>query len=393
LVGYSGSECCKEVIENPHIHLRLLDPPSVPKIFNFLFIFRAIYKVFVQFFSLLWMLLFTIPKPDFILVQNPPAVPTLMIVKMVCSFRGSKLVIDWHNYGYTILALSLGQRHFAVYLYKWMEKWFGGGAYGNFCVTNAMRQELRDNWGIKARVLYDKPPHFFRETPLPARHNLFERLDKDFRRVCPKDGVHRDHAANNETLFTVKRDNTIQLKDDRPVLLVSSTSWTPDEDFSVLLEALQYYNEKALQMKKEGAKPPSILLVVTEYVSMLTVWLAAEDYPLLLGAADLGISLHTSSSGFDLPMKIVDMFGCGLPVCAINFNCLSELVKHGQNGLIFNDSKELAQQIFSLLKDFPHKTKQLDTMRHNLREFQENRWEDNWATVALPVFTQKLKAR
>lgn len=75
LVGYSGklfslesiycegSECCKEVRENPRIHQRLLPPPSVPYIFNFLFIFRAIYKVLVQFFSLLWMLMFTIPKP------------------------------------------------------------------------------------------------------------------------------------------------------------------------------------------------------------------------------------------------------------------------------------------------------------------------------------------
>ena len=39
------------------------------------------------------------------------------------------------------------------------------------------------------------------------------------------------------------------------------------------------------------------------------------------------------------------MFGSNLPVCAIDFACLSELVQDGVNGFVFQDGQQLASQV------------------------------------------------
>ncbi|KAK3581816.1 hypothetical protein CHS0354_028823 [Potamilus streckersoni] len=395
LVGYAGSEVQRELVNNDDVSIYYLTEPPVflkklPRLLCY------VTKVFFQSVSLGVTLLLN-PKCGYILIQNPPSIPTIAVSVLVCLLRWSHLVIDWHNYGYTILGLTLGDQHPLVRFSRWYEYFFGKFSQDNICVTNAMREDLSNKWKIKAHVMYDRSAAMFGETSLESNHDLFRRLSKDYPIFRP-----REKTSEYCTVFTQKSNGgEITYIKDRPALLVSSTSWTEDEDFDILLDALQDYDARKQKLNKDL---PDLICVITgkgplkdyysrkiealhlKHVQFCLPWLSTEDYPLLLGCADLGVCLHKSSSGLDLPMKVVDMFGCGLPVCAIHFNCLPELVVHGENGIIFKDSGELCQHLQDLLQNMSFSQSKLKQMRQNLKSFQSKRWHDCWRETVLPLF-------
>lgn len=59
------------------------------------------------------------------------------------------MLVDWHNYGHTILAMALRPEHPLVRLCYWIEGFFGRRAYYHFCVTKAMQKDLLAKWGIR----------------------------------------------------------------------------------------------------------------------------------------------------------------------------------------------------------------------------------------------------
>jgi len=93
--------------------------------------------------------LLLVSKPSFILLQNPPSIPAIPVCWFVSRIRGFQLIVDWHNYGHTIMALSLGKNHKLVKISHFIEQWFGKYADHNFCVTKAMAKDLKENWGIR----------------------------------------------------------------------------------------------------------------------------------------------------------------------------------------------------------------------------------------------------
>ncbi|XP_068003374.1 chitobiosyldiphosphodolichol beta-mannosyltransferase isoform X2 [Melanerpes formicivorus] len=357
---------------------------------------QYVLKVVVQAVQLLCTLL-RMEQPACVLLQNPPGLPGIAVAWAACLFWRSKLIIDWHNYGFTLMGLTHGRNHPLVQAAKWYEKLCGRLSDHNLCVTQAMREDLWLNCSIRAVTLYDKPAAYFKETPLDLQHQLFLKLAKEHE---PFRAEAVSWSGQSSAFTEVDgQSGEVRKAGGRPALLVSSTSWTEDEDFSVLLKALEGYEDSI----SEGAKLPSLVCVITgkgplkdyynglihqlhfKHIQICTPWLEAEDYPLLLGSADLGVCLHTSSSGLDLPMKVVDMFGCCLPVCAIHFECLPELVKHEENGLIFKDSNELAEQLKMLFLGFPSLEGKLHSFRENLRASKQPGWEESWDQTVLPL--------
>ena len=390
LVGYAGSAPHRAVREHAHITCHLLRPPVLrqqQRLPRPLFLAYSLLKVLNQCRQLLSVLLFVVSRPDFVLVQNPPAIPTLFVALFVARLRAAKLVIDWHNFGYTMLALKVGQQHPVVRLARWYERSMGRQADAHFCVSRALQAELRQHWSLHdVTVLYDRPAEVFVPTPPPVRADLFRRL-------------------HNESAFPATEYCPEAL--DRPALIVSSTSWTADEDFSLLLNAVSHCDALIHRHGEErpGRPFPSLCILLTgqgplrefyqeriarlvlHKIQVRTLWLSAEDYPLLLGAADLGLCLHRSSSGLDLPMKVLDMFGAGLPVCALDYGpCLAELVRHGENGLVFSSGAQLATQLYELFNRFPSNTPLLDHLRRHVLESGRIRWVEGWKREAQPVF-------
>ncbi|XP_076998001.1 chitobiosyldiphosphodolichol beta-mannosyltransferase [Tamandua tetradactyla] len=399
LLGFYNSKPYGEILQSNRIQITGLK--ELPRLAVGPRVLQYGVKVVLQSAQLLYALVVKVAPSAYIFLQNPPGLPAIAVCWGVSWLCGSKLVLDWHNYGYSIMGLEHGPSHPLVWLAKWYEKLWGRLAHLNLCVTHAMREDLARNWSIRAVTVHDKPAAFFKETPLDLQHQLFLKLARTHAafRDCS------EPASLERSAFTEQdpRSGKAVHRPGRPALLVSSTSWTEDEDFSILLAAL----EKFEQLSVDGEDLPSLVCVITgkgplkdhytrlisqqrfQRVRVCTPWLEAEDYPLLLGSADLGVCLHKSSSGLDLPMKVVDMFGCCLPVCAVNFECLHELVRHEENGLVFKDWEELAAQLKMLFSKFPDPAGKLHRFRKNLQESKQLRWDKSWEQTVLPLIMDR----
>jgi beta-1,4-mannosyltransferase len=318
-------------------------------------------------------LLLRIPAPDVVLVQTPPAVPVLAVATLAARLRKARLVIDWHNLTSAMLALRVGQDHRAVSLVDRYERALARRADGHLFVSMTMSTRLQPAWGISGRVFADHPAEQF--VPLSAVQRQ----------------RHRDQLL---------QELDVGIDEGRALIVISPTSWTLDEDMTLLGAAAIRVDALMNAGWRSADEPRELVIIVTgrgarresferwlaqaalTRVRIRTVWLSADAYPASLACADLGLSLHRSASGLDLPMKVLDLFGAGVPVAALDYGpCLRELVRDGENGWLFDSSEALAVR----LTEACDRPECLRPLLEGVRRASAVSWRAAWQRDAEPL--------
>jgi beta-1,4-mannosyltransferase len=296
-------------------------------------------------------------------------------------------------------------------------------ATAHLCVTEAVKTYLQEEFCIISNnisVLHNCSNSMFRPQSLHHNHEVLSRLHEHLCLACPRPlSWYRNLDLTRQTLFTeqsITDTNEYFPRPGRPALIITSTPFNPDEDLRELLfDALEDLDFEIAQQRLslkvlvvvvtgKGPRRSNFIqdgsIFIPFNVQIKTLWLQPADYPSLLACADLGISLHTSTSGIDMPMTILDFFGCHVPVCARRFPSLPELVQDDVNGRIFDTSQELKEQLLHLLKPLatssssstwpPHGFGDLARYSRSLQG--RTRWDQNWNDHALPVIESAVAA-
>ena len=393
LIGYRGTRCAAEIENHPRIRIRRMrDPLARFRRRSSTSIPRALLRLLLQHLQLCRVLCFATRSPDVILVQCPPALPTLGVAWFAARIRAARLAIDWHNFSSVLLPSRIAAKKSIVRATRAYERILGRLSDTHLCVSSAMKRELSERLGISdAVVLYDDPNARFIALPPSERSSQLRRL-----------------LSEHFPAFEPWRDGA-----QRPACIVCPTSWSEDEDLTILLDALVLLGKRIDEAEAgSNRKFPELLVLITgrgplrdaferriaerpfRRIRIGTAWIPADDYPRLLAAADLGLCFHRSASGVDLPMKLADMFGAGLPACALDYGpCLSERFDRGETGLTFTGSQQLADQLYELFAGFPAETPTLDRLREGVARSDRIRWEEGWGELAEPVLLGKVADR
>jgi beta-1,4-mannosyltransferase len=360
LIGLAGSALEPDVDASPRLTVHRLRDGRVTaasrksvRRFVFSSALRAI-GLWVRTFRALMAL----PRPDVILVANPPAVPAFSVCALVARLRGARLVIDWQDLSHRRAAVQVGESHRLVRSIARAERRWARRASTHLAASQALADWLQREYGVRAIVVYDRPGR----------------------------GAARGAVAASTPEVPSP-------------LALCPTSWGADEDFDLLLEALERTDRNLARHEKAGQL--TVLLTGTgelrsafearlsrRQFTRIAVRVTEEDWHRWLGQAAIGLCLHQSASGLDLPLVLSDLRGAGVPAVVYDYApVLTEVLTRGHEGVTFGEPGELTNLLVAVANGDSAAGATLAQSRGWLADHPAETWEEQWERTVLPVLT------
>ena len=67
----------------------------------------------------------------------------MLVCRLAALRHRARLVFDWHNFAYTLMAIGMGRGHPVVRLAEKYERHWGRSSDASLCVTRAMQASVR----------------------------------------------------------------------------------------------------------------------------------------------------------------------------------------------------------------------------------------------------------
>ena len=146
-IGYEGEACMLGVMNSPKVHEVRLSPIKLDGL-SFIPSIQALCKGVILLFNLM-VTLFSLPRYDIVIIQNPPALPAIMAA-LIVSFMAndSLLCLDWHNLGFSMFEERHGPGHPLVSLSRFLERTLAGFCHCHICVSQTMANYLEHDFGL-----------------------------------------------------------------------------------------------------------------------------------------------------------------------------------------------------------------------------------------------------
>lgn len=305
-------------------------------------------------------ILWDLPPADLVLVQNPPALPTLPVVWFATRVRRARFVVDWHNLGWTVLALRFEPGHPLVRLTRWVEYFFGARADAQLAVSQRLADHLTEQGVHEISVLHD----------------------------------------GTSTMRPLARAQ-VDLPED-PLIVIAPMGWSRDDDLPLLAEALQLLSqrlahadgpaERRMRLLVSGNGPlraewaPRLRAMSGSVIEVETPDVPAEQYPDLLSSSHLGLSIHRSSSGLDLPMKVVEFLTVGIPSFVLEDSApLDEIAPLGCGVVRYRTAGDLTELLQRALEGGAGEPEDLEQLSERAAAHHPESWDDRWVEAMVPL--------